>query len=91
MRVFTRLILVVSAIGLSVLSAQACEPEKAKLKIAVGSQILNYMPLPNVNCSAAGCGALSNFTRQETPDNPRMNNLLRIDGRPTHRARYAPT
>ncbi|MGY4624899.1 ABC transporter substrate-binding protein [Bradyrhizobium sp. USDA 4486] len=45
MRVFTRLILVVSAIGLSILSAQAGEPEKAKLKIAVGSQILNYMPL----------------------------------------------
>ncbi|HMF93155.1 MAG TPA: TonB-dependent receptor [Vicinamibacterales bacterium] len=48
-----------------------------------GLAILNYMPLPNVNCSSAGCGALSNFTRQETPDNPRMNNLLRIDGRPS--------
>ena len=48
-----------------------------------GLAILNYMPLPNVNCAGAGCGALSNFTRQETPDNPRMNNLLRIDGRPS--------
>ncbi|HJZ71313.1 MAG TPA: TonB-dependent receptor [Vicinamibacterales bacterium] len=48
-----------------------------------GLAILNYMPLPNVNCSGAGCGALSNFTRQETPENPRMNNLLRIDGRPS--------
>ncbi|QQO12066.1 ABC transporter substrate-binding protein [Bradyrhizobium diazoefficiens] len=45
MRVFTRLILAVSAICLSVLTVQAGEPEKAKLKIAVGSQILNYMPL----------------------------------------------
>jgi hypothetical protein len=48
-----------------------------------GLAILNYMPLPNVNCTGSGCGALSNFTRQETPDNPRMNNLLRIDGRPS--------
>jgi len=29
----------------------------------------------------AGSGALSNFTRQETPEDPRMNNLLRVDGR----------
>ncbi|MFB9261711.1 ABC transporter substrate-binding protein [Bradyrhizobium erythrophlei] len=45
MRVFTRLILAISVICLSALSAQGVEPEKAKLKIAVGSQILNYMPL----------------------------------------------
>ena len=48
-----------------------------------GMAILNFMPLPNVDCAGAGCGALSNFTRQETPENPRMNNLLRIDGRPS--------
>jgi len=48
-----------------------------------GLAILNYMPQPNVACSAPGCGALSNFNRQETPENPRMNNLLRIDGRPS--------
>ncbi|HET9832052.1 MAG TPA: TonB-dependent receptor, partial [Vicinamibacterales bacterium] len=48
-----------------------------------GLAILNYMPLPNVNCTGNGCGALSNFTRQETPENPRMNNLLRFDGRPS--------
>ena len=45
--------------------------------------LLNMMPLPNVPSTGAGSGALSNFTRQETPDNPRMNNLLRIDGRPS--------
>ena len=28
-------------------------------------------------------GRVSNFTRQETPENPRMNNLLRIDARPS--------
>jgi hypothetical protein len=48
-----------------------------------GQAILNFMPLPNVAPTTAGSGALSNFTRQETPDNPRMNNLLRIDGRPS--------
>ena len=41
------------------------------------------LPLPNVPLTGPGSGALSNFTRQETPDNPRMNNLLRIDGRPS--------
>jgi len=50
--------------------------------------LLNVMPLPNVSCSTPGCGALSNFTRQETPDNPRMNNLLRIDGRPSGNNSY---
>src|SRR5438067_12809098 len=48
-----------------------------------GLAIMNFMPLPNVSCSTPGCGALSNYTRQETPENPRMNNLLRIDGRPS--------
>jgi hypothetical protein len=48
-----------------------------------GLAILNYLPLPNVTCAAAGCAALSNFTRQETPENPRMNNFLRVDGRPS--------
>ena len=43
----------------------------------------NTLPLPNVPLTGPGSGALSNFTRQETPDNPRMNNLLRIDGRPS--------
>jgi len=50
--------------------------------------LLNMMPLPNVSCSTPGCGALSNFTRQETPENPRMNNLLRIDGRPSGNNSY---
>jgi hypothetical protein len=53
-----------------------------------GLAIMNYMPLPNVSCTGNGCGALSNFTRQETPDNPRMNNLLRIDGRPSGNNSY---
>ncbi len=44
MHVFTRLMLVMVA-AFSVMSANAAEPEKTKLKIAVGSQILNYMPL----------------------------------------------
>src|SRR6267378_6478164 len=35
-----------------------------------GLAVLSDLPLPNVACAAAGCGALSNFTRQETPDNP---------------------
>src|SRR4029079_11468594 len=39
-----------------------------------GQAILNARPLPN-----AGNGALSNFQRQETADNPRFNQLLRID------------
>jgi hypothetical protein len=50
---------------------------------ANGLAILNFMPLPNVAATTPGSGALSNFTRQETPENPRMNNLLRIDGRPS--------
>jgi hypothetical protein len=50
--------------------------------------LMNMIPLPNVNCTGAGCGALSNFTRQETPDNPRMNNLLRVDGRPSGNNSY---
>jgi len=35
--------------------------------------LLNMMPLPNVAATSPGSGALSNFTRQETPENPRMN------------------
>lgn len=45
MRALMRVILSVAAIGLGLSSACAAEPEKATLKIAVGSQILNYMPL----------------------------------------------
>jgi hypothetical protein len=45
--------------------------------------LMNMMPLPNVASTGPGSGALSNFTRQETPENPRLNNLLRIDGRPS--------
>ncbi len=48
-----------------------------------GLAILNFMPVPNVATTSPGSGALSNFTRQETPENPRMNNLVRIDGRPS--------
>jgi Carboxypeptidase regulatory-like domain len=48
-----------------------------------GLALLKFLPLPNVPSTGAGSGALSNFTRQETPENPRMNNLLRIDGRPS--------
>lgn len=50
--------------------------------------LLNMMPLPNVASTGPGSGALSNFTRQETPENPRMNNLLRIDGRPSGNNSY---
>lgn len=45
MRPLTRLMLGMTVAGLAVASAHAVEPEKSKLKIAVGSQILNYMPL----------------------------------------------
>jgi Carboxypeptidase regulatory-like domain/TonB-dependent Receptor Plug Domain len=45
--------------------------------------LLNMLPLPNVASTGPGSGAVSNFTRQETPENPRMNNLLRVDGRPS--------
>ena len=55
---------------------------------ANGLALLNYMPLPNVASTSAGSGALSNFTRQETPENPRMNNLLRIDARPSANNSY---
>jgi hypothetical protein len=50
--------------------------------------LLNMMPLPNVAATAPGSTALSNFTRQETPENPRMNNLLRVDGRPSGNNSY---
>jgi len=45
MRVLTRLMFGIAFAGLAIASAHAAEPEKTKLKIAVGSQILNYMPL----------------------------------------------
>jgi Carboxypeptidase regulatory-like domain/TonB-dependent Receptor Plug Domain len=50
--------------------------------------LLNLMPLPNIASTGPGAGALSNFTRQETPENPRMSNLLRIDGRPSGNNSY---
>jgi len=53
-----------------------------------GLAILRLMPVPNVAAAAPGSGALSNFTRQETPENPRMNNLLRVDGRPSAKNSY---
>ena len=44
-------------------------------------RLLNSLPLPNrLDHSAA---ANWNFTRQETADNPRWNNLLRFDSRPS--------
>ena len=45
-----------------------------------GLALMNMLPLPNV---ATGDGFAFNFTRQETSENPRMNNLLRIDARPS--------
>lgn len=45
MRVITRLFATLLTVVLSGAVIHAAEPEKAKLKIAVGSQILNYMPL----------------------------------------------
>src|SRR5262249_20535675 len=41
--------------------------------------LLNLLPLPN----AAGESATYNFRRQETSTNPRMNNVLRLDARPS--------
>src|SRR5262249_49019667 len=41
--------------------------------------LLNLLPLPN----AAGESATHNFRRQETSTNPRMNNVLRLDARPS--------
>ncbi|MGY2932673.1 ABC-type nitrate/sulfonate/bicarbonate transport system substrate-binding protein [Bradyrhizobium sp. GM6.1] len=45
MHVSIRLMPVVALAAFSVILAHATEPEKTKLKIAVGSQILNYMPV----------------------------------------------
>lgn len=45
MRIATRLFAAMLAVTLSGVVGHAAEPEKAKLKLAVGSQILNYMPL----------------------------------------------
>src|SRR5580765_4856211 len=35
-----------------------------------GLALLKYLPMPNVPSTAGNVGALSNFTRQETPENP---------------------
>lgn len=45
MHAFPRLMVVIAIAAFPLISAHAAEPEKTKLKIAVGSQILNYMPL----------------------------------------------
>jgi NitT/TauT family transport system substrate-binding protein len=45
MKKFARAVLALSILGLPLSRAQAAEPEKTQLRIAVGSQILNYMPL----------------------------------------------
>lgn len=45
MRALTRLMLGLAVASLAIAPAKAAEPEKTKLNIAVGSQILNYMPL----------------------------------------------
>jgi len=44
-----------------------------------GLALLNQLPLPN----ALGQSPNYNFTRQETADNPRFNNLVRVDMRPS--------
>ncbi len=44
-----------------------------------GLALLNLLPLPN----ALGQSPNYNFTRQETADNPRFNNLARVDMRPS--------
>ena len=44
-----------------------------------GLALLNLLPLPN----ALGQSPNYNFSRQETADNPRLNNLLRVDTRPS--------
>jgi len=43
-----------------------------------GLALLNLLPLPNVTGNLA-----YNFERQETADNPKVNNVLRLDWRPT--------
>jgi len=42
-------------------------------------RLLNMLPLPN----RPGENFTYNFSRQETSENPRMNNVLRVDGRPS--------
>ena len=46
--------------------------------------LLNMLPLPN----AVGQSPNYNFTRQETSDNPRFNNLVRLDARPSGNNTY---
>jgi hypothetical protein len=49
-------------------------------------RLLNMLPLPNrLDHNAT---ANWNFTRQETSDNPRWNNLLRVDARPSGNDTY---
>jgi Carboxypeptidase regulatory-like domain/TonB-dependent Receptor Plug Domain len=47
-------------------------------------RLFNMMPLPN----RLGESAAYNFMRQETSDNPRWNNLLRLDARPSANNAY---
>jgi hypothetical protein len=42
-------------------------------------RLLNMLPLPN----RSGENFTYNFSRQETSENPRMNNVVRVDGRPS--------
>jgi hypothetical protein len=42
-------------------------------------RLLNMLPLPN----RPGENFTYNFSRQETSENPRMNNVVRVDGRPS--------
>ena len=46
--------------------------------------LLNMLPLPN----ALGQSPNYNFTRQETSENPRFNNLVRLDARPSGNNTY---
>jgi carboxypeptidase family protein len=48
--------------------------------------LLSMLPLPN--STAHNATATWNFTRQETADNPRWNNLFRVDARPTANDNY---
>ncbi len=45
-----------------------------------GQAILNLLPLPNTQGNAG-----FNFQRQETAENPKLNNILRIDWRPSEK------
>src|SRR5262245_10891554 len=45
-----------------------------------GRALLNLLPLPNVSGNAS-----FNYQRQETADNPKVNNILRLDWKPSAR------